>query len=110
MTLRICKAIGCCNQAEPNEDFCVTCKNKDIAESLSDKYPDHYRQVGDVTEVDVFAVNQMFNVQDSSGCLQHAVMKLLLASNSSNTYTDIRQARDALTRWLQLNQEKGNQA
>lgn len=58
-----------------------------------------------MTEVDVFAINHLFRVQDASGCLQHAVGKLLMASSRPTTYADIREARDALTRWLQLNQE-----
>lgn len=102
----ICKSIGCCNAAEATKDFCLPCLNKDIDQPLSSKYPDHFQQLGDVTEIDVFAVNKLFSVQDSSGCMQHAISLLLLANTSPSFYADIRRARDALTRWLQLNQER----
>lgn len=105
MTVTICKSIGCTNAAEHPEDFCLPCLNKDTEHSLSSKYPTHFRQLGDATEIDIFAVNRLFNVQDSSGCMQHAISLLLLANTSSNYYADIRKARDALTRWLQLNQD-----
>lgn len=101
--MTLCKSIGCCNASESPEDFCLTCLNKDIEQSLSCKYPGQYRQLGDATEIDVFAVNRMFGIQDSSGCMQHAISLLLLANTSPNVYDDIRKARDALTRWLQLN-------
>ena len=68
-------------------------------------YPGTYRSVGDVTEVDTFAVHQMFQINDHSGCLQSASTKLLMSSASCHTFRDIREARDTLTRWLQLNQE-----
>lgn len=106
--IRMCKSIGCCNPIEPlsNQDFCTACLNESTgSQELSARYPHHYRTVGDVTELDVFAINQMFGLQDPSGCLQHAVSRLLLASThpTRTTYADIREARDTLTRWLQLN-------
>jgi len=87
-------------------DFCTHCLNKDGSDQhLSVRYPHQYRSVGDLTEVDVFAVNHLFKVQDASGCLQFSIGRLLMASTRPSTYADIREARDALTRWLQLNQE-----
>jgi hypothetical protein len=55
-----------------------------------------------MSEIDVFAINQLFQVNDPSGCLQHAIQKLLLSGNKPSSQS-IREARDTLTRWLQLN-------
>lgn len=101
-----CKSIGCCN-AVVGQDFCEPCLNKEEAPgfspSLSDKYPDLYRALGDMAEIDVFAIHHLFNIQDPSGCLQHA-SRILLTGNTP-VYALVREARDTLTRWLQLNQE-----
>ena len=85
----------------PGRDFCEPCQSKEET-SLSEKYPDQYKDVGDITELDVFAVHHLFQLQDPSGCLQYASRKLLMSGTPA--YQDIREARDTLTRWLQLNQ------
>ena len=98
-----CKAIGCCNAPQLNHDFCFACESKEeVGLSLSQQYPDQYKDVGDLSEIDAFAIHQLFQLQDPSGCLQHASRKLLTSGKPS--YKDIREARDTLTRWLQLNQ------
>jgi hypothetical protein len=98
-----CKSIGCCSFTLPGRDFCEPCESKEEATlSLSEKYPEQYKSVGDATEIDAFAVHQLFQLQDPSGCLQHASRKLLMSGTP--VYRDIREARDTLTRWLQLNQ------
>ena len=99
-----CKSIGCCMSTLPGRDFCQSCENKEAATlSFSTKYPDQYKDVGDITEIDAFAVHQLFQLQDPSGCLQHA-SRMLLTAGSKPAFKDIREARDTLTRWLQLNQ------
>lgn len=100
-----CKAIGCCATTLPGNDFCEPCQNKDTGGlSLSEQYPDQYKSVGDIAEIDVFVVHHLFQIQDPSGCLQHASRKLLLSGSGQPVYKDIKEARDTLTRWLQLNQ------
>jgi len=112
MTTR-CKSMGCTTPVTPPNDFCTTClentanADETLSErSLSARYPAYYRDVGDMTEVDVFAVHHLFQIQDFSGCLHHA-SKLLLLSGvltvGQSTYTNIKEARDSLTRWLHLN-------
>lgn len=106
----LCKSIGCCNaiESQSTSDFCTSCLNNDGSEQhLAVRYPNNFKPIGDLSEIDVFAINQMFKVQDPSGCLQHAIRKLLMANDTSTTYADIREARDTLTRWLQLNQPQG---
>lgn len=117
--LNQCKAIGCGVHVLDGMDFCSTCVEEDtVAEaikpteeiSLAEKYPQYYKAIGDQTEIDVYAVHFMFDIKDSSGCIQHASKKLLLSgvrTGGKSVYKDIKEARDTLTRWLQLNE--GNQ-
>jgi len=110
----LCKSIGCLNTAEHGQDFCEQCSQKnlfDLSETetnqpLSEKYPQYYKLVGDLTEVDVYAVHHLFNLTDPSGCLHHSSKKILLSgvrTGGKSAYKDIKEARDTLTRWLQLN-------
>lgn len=113
-----CKAIGCTNTVSNSADYCEDClisedvspKRLDLqdTQSLSEKYPQYYKPVGELTEIDVYAVHHLFNIQDPSGAVQHASKKLLLSgvrTGGKSAYHDIKEARDTLSRWLQLNQE-----
>ena len=100
-----------------NCDFCEDCEhNRKIDQAkeagknltLAQRYPQYYKPVGELTEIDVYAVHRLFNIQDPSGCLQHSSKKLLLSgvrTGGKSQYKDIKEARDTLTRWLQLNPE-----
>lgn len=111
-----CKSIGCSEEAAENSDFCLTCLEKTAnanntsdssTQSLSERYPAYYKDVGDLTEVDVYAVHNLFQINDASGCIHHASKKLLLSgvrTGGKSQYKDIKEARDTLTRWLQLNE------
>lgn len=117
MTRNVCKSVGCHRVSDPHSDFCPTCLQERLSDSiektvtavpqsLSDKYPKYYKPVGDLVDLDVYAVHHLFNIQDPSGCIQHASKKLLLSgvrTGGKSTYHDIEEARDTLTRWLQLN-------
>lgn len=116
-----CRRIGCTNSVSTvGDDDCQQCalqrsqealdsanKRQDIdRRSLSNKYQRHFRSVSDVEEVDIYAVHQMFNLQDPSGCIQSASKKLLMSGtmrNGESLHRAIEEARDTLSRWLQLN-------
>lgn len=104
-----CKSIGCSQPVITSHDFCDPCRNRELegfdSNSLQDRYPDFYKPVGDMTSMDPYVIHHLFQIRDHSGCLQSASMKLLLSGSSKSTYHDIREARDTLTRWLQINQE-----
>lgn len=71
----------------------------------ADKYPQYFRAVMGITHLDVYGVHKLFNVQDPSGCIQHASKKLLLSgvrTGGKSAYKDIKEARDTLNRWLEL--------
>ena len=107
-----CPSIGCGNPISPAEDFCskclrYNCPEKEAAEapSLSKQYPKYYKDVRNLNEVDVYAIHQLFNIQDPSGAIQHASKKLLLSgvrTGGKSKKDDIREARDTLNRWLEL--------
>ena len=120
----LCRAIGCNNPVtDPTQDFCPDCRHVHCSESedredlpltspavatssMADKYPQYYKSVKHLDEVDVYAVHHLFAVNDPSGALQHASKKLLLSgvrTGEKSAYDDIREARDILTRWLELN-------
>lgn len=113
-----CKSIGCKGTIElaGTTDFCEACERaRELAESrhevddraLPEKYPEHYRPVGELTEIDVYYVHHLFHLQDPSGCLHQASRTLLLSGSHTGgvpVFKDIERARDILTRWLQINQ------
>ena len=105
--MTICKSIGCTNQAETNQDFCTACLNGNHTASESNVATRQgaYHSLGDMTEIDAFGVAFLFGIQDPSGCLQHASRKILSHGSKPGPgqIQAIREARDTLTRWLQLN-------
>lgn len=121
--LGICRSIDCTNPSSPTNDFCAECQTSispitrpslssmglmKSEESMAEKYPKYYKPVGNLTEIDVYAVHKLFNIQDPSGAIQHASKKLLLSgvrTGGKSPYKDIQEARDTLTRWLQLNED-----
>jgi len=77
--------------------------------TMSAKYPKYYKDVSHLREVDVYMVHQLFNIEDPSGAIQHASKKLLLSgvrTGGKSKYDDIREARDTLNRWLEINKPK----
>ena len=109
-----CKSIGCSNFVDTNKDFCNEWTQRDMINdaeedstiSMSEKYPKYYKAVGEQTEIDVYSVHKMFEINDPSGAIQHASKKLLLSgarTGGKSNYQDVKEARDTLTRWLQLN-------
>ena len=76
--------------------------------SMSALYPKYYKDVSSLTEVDVYRIHHLFNIEDPSGAIQHASKKLLLSgvrTGGKSKFDDIREARDTLNRWLEINQE-----
>lgn len=109
-----CKTIGCKNGVlHDDNDYCLDCcidktRGKNAPElPMAEKYPQYYKKVGQLTEIDVYAVHHLFDIQDPSGAIQHASKKLLLSgvrTGGKSQFKDIKEARDTLTRWLELNE------
>lgn len=117
-----CKVIGCKVVIADDKDYCRSCsktmgivENREIPtlllppqvpKSMAETYPKYYKKVGNLKEVDVYAVHMLFDIDDPSGAIQHASKKLLLSgvrTGGKSQFDDIREARDTLNRWLELN-------
>ena len=62
--------------------------------------------VSGVDSIDVYDIHAKYGIDDPSGCIQHASKKLLLAgvrTGEKPKWKDVKEARDTLNRWLQIN-------
>ena len=107
--LHNCRSIACPNMVVPQYDYCYDCtvrRNNEEPQSMSAKYPQYFKDVSELTEVDVYCIHHLFQIDDPAGCIQHASKKLLLSgvrTGGKSKYQDIKEARDTLNRWLELN-------
>ena len=115
-----CKSIGCTSTTtgSASTEYCKDCFVEQLEPApvtdvqfamLSTKYPQYYKDVSHLDEVDVYAVHHLFQIADPSGAIQHASKKLLLSgvrTGGKSKFKDIKEARDTLTRWMQLNPEE----
>lgn len=118
-----CKAIGC-EMTMPKDigkDFCDHCEANTLtlagsapsAVSMSVRYPAYYKDFSDVTEADVYLIHARFQLNDYSGCLHHASKKILLSgarTGGKSAFKDIKEARDTLTRWLEIHAHMAQEA
>ena len=67
----------------------------------------YFKDVSQLSEIDVYRVCQIFGVDDSSGALQHAIKKLLLPGKrgAKNYRKDIQEAIYTLMRRLEMMDE-----
>lgn len=114
-----CKSIGCGVVITPNtdKDYCKDCETFTIdyiqkgasvirEPSMSELYPKYYKDFSGDDEADVYLVHHRFELQDFSGALHHSSKKILLSgvrTGGKTQYQDIKEARDTLNRWLQIN-------
>lgn len=124
--MKKCETIGCQAFVIEGQVLCDKCTQKLVCTpqvpfkefkakvpelspiSLATKYPQYYKSTQGMTELDVYAVHKLFDIQDPSGAIQHASKKLLLSgvrTGNKTKYQDITEARDTLNRWLELNKE-----
>ena len=104
-----------CGDAIPADRYFCSSHNrigKPVAqikkEEMSSLYPKYFKDVSNLTEVDVYILHHLFNIQDPSGAIQHASKKLLLSgvrTGGKSKREDIKEARDTLTRWLQIDEQ-----
>lgn len=79
---------------------------------LSDIYPQYYKALPagvSADEVDTYALNLMFPVDDATGCILHARKKLLIPgvrSGGKSMLKDVKEARDTLNRYIALMEPK----
>ena len=113
-TIKHCVSMGCPGYSYDYHPLCDMCRKEKLLNtnpakdksSLASLYPKYHKSTEGMDSVDVYAVHKLFNIQDPSGCIQHASKKLLLSgvrTGGKTKYDDIKEARDTLTRWLELN-------
>lgn len=110
-----CANPRCPNLAKPGQNHCQSCLNEQtwekpapVASAMAANYPKYYKDVSAYLDVDVYAVHKIFGIDDPSGAIQHASKKLLLSgtrTGGKTKFNDIKEARDTLTRWLELHPE-----
>jgi hypothetical protein len=74
--------------------------------AMAQKYPQYFKDVSQLVEMDTYVLNTLFPVTDDSGCILHARKKLLIPgvrTGDKPAHKDIKEARDTLNRWLQIN-------
>lgn len=117
-----CMSIGCSVLIPIGTDFCADCfvlnssepkqeafnfeDDEDDAEAVTLQRIRQFNSIKDGKDIDVFAIHQLFEIHDFSGCIQQASTKLLLSGDNSTCkprVQDIADARDILNRWLELN-------
>ncbi|WP_051299358.1 hypothetical protein [Marinobacterium litorale] len=72
---------------------------------MAARYPAYYKDVRHLDSVDVYQVHNLFGIDDPTGCIHHASKKLLLSgarTGGKPKRKDIQEARDTLTRWLEI--------
>lgn len=81
-------------------------QEQEKARSMSARYPKYYKDVRHLEAVDVYRVHRLFGVTDNE--LHHASKKILLCgvrTGGKPAREEIREARDTLTRWLEIQDE-----
>lgn len=69
-------------------------------------YPHYYKDISSLNVLDVYRVCDLYQVDDTSGSIHHAIKKLLVSGNrggGKSFYKDVKEARDTLDRYLTLN-------
>ncbi len=82
-----------------------TAKEPESVMSLNSRKHSHYfKDVTNLTEIDVYVVCALFGVSDMSGATHHAVKKLLLSGKRGvkSPLKDIKEARDTLNRLIEI--------
>lgn len=75
------------------------------------RHSHYFKDVSRLTELDVYMVCELWQVDDASGATQHAIKKLLLPGQrggGKDRVRDLREARDTINRRLELLDAKAN--
>jgi hypothetical protein len=114
--MKPCNSIGCHVHLSSDSllDFCSSCIAANTSPpteqlSMSELYPKYYKDFTGIDEADVYIVHDRFEITDHSGCIHHASKKLLLSgvrTGGKSKYDDVREARDTLNRWLEINKDR----
>lgn len=88
-------------------------KEREYYDNHSESYPKYFKDVSGIDRIDVYKTHELFGIDDPSGAIQHASKKLLLSgerTGGKSKFTDIKEARDTLSRWLEINAMEAEQS
>lgn len=80
--------------------------NHIVEPTNAQKYPQYFKDISGLDELDVYLLLELFPVK--SHAIGHAIKKLLLPgvrTGGKSTVDDVREARDTLNRWLQIQEQ-----
>ena len=98
-----------CGHWHNNGELKCSCYSKyESVATAKLKHSHYHKDVSQYDTIDIYAVCKIFDVQDTSGCLQHAIKKLLVTGQRGHKdrKTDIQNAIDTLNRLLELEHGK----
>ena len=75
------------------------------------KHSHYFKDVRELTEVDVYMVCELFQIKDDSGAIQHAIKKLLCSGQrgaGKSSLRDLREAVDTLKRKIEMLEREEN--
>lgn len=77
--------------------------------AVSKKHNHYFKDVSDYKEIDVYALCKIFEIDDPSGCTQHAIKKLLVTGKRGHKdrLRDLQDVVDTVKRLIEL--ETGNE-
>ena len=87
---------------------CYLYKEKYIKDdNAKPKHSHYHKDVSDLDTIDIYAICDLY-VDDKSGCIQHAVKKLLCGGKrgAKNELKDLQEAIDTIQRKIEIEQRK----
>lgn len=78
---------------------------------MRSKHSHYFKDVTNLTELDVYRVCDLFKVDDPSGALQHAIKKLLLPGQrgaGKDRIKDLKEVIDSVQRRIDMYAEDGD--
>jgi hypothetical protein len=98
--------IGRVDTSEPHDEVGVVCERSVMwceenlvspQQGIVDKRDNHYAiDVSDAMEVDIYEICNRFKVNDPSGCVQHAIKKLLVAGKRNGGKTQLQDYQEVV--------------
>lgn len=89
--------------------FPTSIESKVLAEKTGRKHSHYFKDVSHLNVIDVYRVGDLFEIDDPSGSIQHAVKKLLCGGirGAKDARKDLEEARDTIIRKLEMMEEDG---
>lgn len=83
---------------------CKQCSKFESLDSQKPKHSHYHKDVSQYDTIDVYALCKIFDIQDPSGCTQHAIKKLLVTGQRGHKdrLNDLQDVIDTVKRLIEL--------